>query len=236
MLLTPTKPARGRVYTHLALVFLSTFLVLATAQPARADGVPGNSILFQDLTDTVSVDFGGSTRIINNGGCTTVTTPGENCSFDVVAPQGYRLYRFFGADPSQTTRVDVNIGEPLGSDNPNLDIRSDGITAIALDSQTVFINYNSDAQPFTGHDPQNDITCSEVGGCAFFENGLSQTAGTLVWVPVTATGYSESDVTDKINFQSDANEVPEPRFAAFVVVGIAALSLFAGRKFAAARS
>lgn len=225
----------GGVCTHLAIAFLSMLLVLASAPPALADGIPGKTILFQDLTDTVGVDLGGSARIINNGGCTT--TFGENCSFDVVAPPGYTLYRFFGADPSTTTRVDVNIGEPVSSDNPNFGIRSDGITAIVLDSQTVFINYNSDPQPGVGGDTQFDFNCSQTtsGTCDFFENGLPQTAGTLVWVPLGATGYSERDVVDHINFQSDTNAVPEPRLRAFLVIGLAGFGFFARRKLAAAR-
>lgn len=222
--------ARECAQSGLVKVFALACAWVFTAQWGRAD-----TITFLDLTDLVSVDFGGSTRISNNGGCTTDF--GEDCTFNLNAPAGYGNPTFSGpwalADctglSSSFQCYVLNIGE-AGSTDPNVQRRSDAITVQILSPTVVNFDMGSDPQPQFG---DLHIFCADAPGgvCTASENGGIQTAFQVNWHELTVTGETQ---VDTIQFQSDVESVvPEPRFGIFLVMGLTALGLFARRKLLA---
>ena len=115
----------------------------------------------------------------------------------------------------------LNIGE-AGSTDPNIQTRSDAITAQLLSPTVLTIDMNSDPQPQFG---DTTLFCAEAPGgvCTAFEDGSIQRAFSVLWSPLIATGTGNGteyeNVIDTINFQSDT-EVPEPRFGAVFVSGL----------------
>jgi len=168
------------------------------AQTAKAD-----VITFNDLTESPSVDFGGSTRISNVGSTNTThcaSPPAEDCTFDISAPTGYTLSSFLGVTfTTGTPSTYVRIGEQ------NSPVESDYVFAEALSSTIVFVNFHSDT------DGGSPFQCSQSQGgtnsCSLLEDGTLQTAGFILWTKPSADAKS-----DALKFQSDVEATtPEPK-------------------------
>jgi hypothetical protein len=196
-------------------------LFAVTAPVARADA--GGTILFQDLTDQVSISSDTSRATFVCG------VPGpEDCTLTLSAPSG----AFF----SGTTLPAVyNIGEADFSGLSDTIITS-GTSGTNITSIT--IQFNSDTSENQGG--VLGFCIAEPSSCPSFqaiENGLVQTAGTVNWFmpegagfciaepQLCANGIPGTTITDTIQFESDVNESTTPEPGTLVLLGTGVLSL-----------
>ena len=151
------------------------------------------SIVFFDLTDTISYTASDNSRVTID---TCPGAPPEQCSVDISAPSpGATVVQFL----SQVNIAEAEAGTPVLSDQMTTDLSLAG-------AGTYFLIFNSLL------DQPNPPLCSTgLGAYQMTENGLIQTAGTVVWTDGTI---------DSLQFQSDA---PEPSTSLLL---LAALAMF----------
>jgi hypothetical protein len=153
------------------------------------------TILFEDLTDQVSVVSAATTRIADLSCGTNATN--EFCIFNLLAPPGATLL----SDP-QNIAVAEGPGPSFVSD--------DIIAGVPIGRTFAALNFDSDVDASQSLFPCNTPPPTAV--CTIVEDGTVQTAFQLFWSDGTV---------DTIQFQSDV--VPEPATWLLVVAGLASL-------------
>jgi hypothetical protein len=189
------------------------------AGSARASTISGETIIFQDQTDTVSVSQTGT-----GGGQYSCNPSAESplCRFapPPAPPPGYT----FNSSSTLINNGFFNILE-LGT----TDTLSDQITLSYTLSGV--IEFDSDSDPGS----LGPANCGSSGVICVTEDGTVQTAGTIIWSPSSSTDCSSSSTTcivDTIKFQSDLDtpSVPEPGTLVLFGSGLISIVGLARRK------
>jgi hypothetical protein len=187
-----------------ATVLVSLFMVcfVLAAQSAKAD-----DIVFNDITDTISVTGAATGRltVVSCGAeiATCIVTLG-NSNGITLAPAATivsttLLPTFLMAESTSTTAAGTPVSDGLSTVNLS------GSTSL-LGATTLVFTFHSDPPPLTLGGPEINLApcpvtqLDGVHGCNVTENGTPQLAGTITW---------SNGTVDNIFLASDSVE-PEP--------------------------
>ena len=199
----PTFRGEDNMRFRKALLLFSLLMVcsMLAAETAKAD-----TIVFHDLTDTVTVD--GSSRLAPVSPA-VVMCVGELCTVRLNAPTGYTF-------SSTTLPLLYRIAESAGG------TVSDRLLHPVFVVGSSFVQFTFDSDVFE----PGVVPCTTPGGvgtCDVVENGLLQLAGTITW---SKTG--SPNIIDSVGFESDV--VPEPASLILFGSGLAIAGAFLRRR------
>jgi hypothetical protein len=173
-------------------------------------------IVFQDLTDLVSITMDGQPVTGNGGRVTNFVKSGESISFDLTAP-GVSLLAFAGF---------TNLLDGPSSDDPVGTVSDRFVQMFAAPFAAVHIAFGSDPDLPTIPPGAADLTMIPAQGLPsnpYYEDGTVQKVGTLF--------NSNGSVSDTFFIQSDVSDVPEPGTSLLIGTSLA-LIVIARRKLA----
>ena len=207
------------------LFAISVGLLALQSTATFAAPIPNTNILFNDLTDTVSVTVtstGAGAPTTANQVCS-----GETCTIDVISPSPGNLFSGF----SSPAGAPINILEPGSSIISDI-LSFDTYEPTGLPVGDFAITFTSDTNEITG---LGTFTTSTPGG-TLTETGSIQDGFTFQW-NTPASGALAATAT--IQFASDLDSttsVPEPSSLPILLAGLAVIggALYLVRKKAKA--
>lgn len=201
----------------LGSAFLTCLILGSLGASAKAYTITGETILFDDSTDTMSVSQSGGSRLVLSGACPN----GESAVCDLTAPTLLSPFVF-----SVLSTSFVNDGP----NNGFLFITESGTSTVSdffqVDLGTIRFFSSTDISTFGSCTNPSLETC-------IAETGTIQTAGTITWSDGTRCDDSHTTcVVDTIQFRSDleaASAVPEPGTLVLFGSGLVSMLGFARR-------